>query len=468
MNPLFAEFQPHKFFENFTTFRRMLARNILIGLFLVANYLARADTYLYVHRSSSSFETRYPISIKVNYSDITTIRPGEWKLVVITGRTQSLVVNLAFPEGVKDDQVDPCSFPRKLIPSASDSIHFLTVGDEFCNMRTVPRQRSLAAIEGGGLIKGYRLTGKTVTDLEEDLVNQLTKQLVGVSLTEKGADLSDLDIDSLKALALEALELRKKLAEKEAAMKEQLQDYFELMKALNKLDQNVQPLVHVGMEEGEVRGNRVSYNVRATFSYDILDEGVKAELVHYPSGDYLLEKSAAAFATAISMKNSIRNYMAEYFEQGSTVKIRIIGSADAQKIGRPIPYRGEYASVKDQEFYITDDYQIIISEKPKIDSTVIDKQSGRELMTSVARKPEPLKKGLKRTITFDTKTMIAENEMLAYLRSHGIRDYIMNEIPSMNRTRNEFLHQVKIEQGVGGRFRKVVIELLIEDVLRSK
>ena len=446
----------------------MIYRKLMLLAFLLVSHFGYADVYLYLHRSSSIFETKNPLSLKVNYVDVTKILPGEWKLIILQGSNKNMVLNLAFPEGVKDDDEAPCSFPRKIVSGATDSIQFLTLGDEFCDMRILPRQRSFQVLSNGATIQGFRLNGKTVTPVPTNEVSQITTQLIGLNLEANPQLLSINDIDSLKALALEALELRKKLAAKEAAMKEQLEEYFELMKAINSLDENVKPLVHMGMEEGVTKGSRVTYNVRATFSYDIVADGVKAELVHYPVGEYLLDKSAAALATAFSMRKSIQNYMSEYFEPGSLVKIRIIGSADAQKINRPIPYRGEYQTVNNQEFYITDDYQIIYTENPEIDSTVVDRQTGKELMSSVAVKPEPLAKGTRRTIDVNPSTVIAENETLAYLRSHGIRDYMLSKIPDLKRTRNEFLHQVKIEKGIGGRFRKVVIELLIEDVLRSK
>jgi len=446
----------------------MLYRVAIFGLFSLIPYLIRAEAYLFVHRSNSSFETNIPLKLQINYTDVVSIKPGEWKLVVVEGAVTNFVINVAFPPGQVDDANSPCKFPRKLINATQNNIQFITLADEFCDVQVLSRSRSLKALDKGGLIEGFRMNNRVVNTMRPEAVDSLTQELVGITL-DPSESLSKEEIDSLKLLALEALELREKLAEKEKAMKAQLEEYFELMKALNQLDEGVEPVVHVGMEQGGINDRgEMRYNIRATYSYDIIEEGVKAELIHYPSGAYQLEKSAAALATALSMKKSIEKYMEEYFEPGSIVKIRIIGSADASPIFSPISYTGEFLDIENHTYELIDDYQIILTENPAIDSVLINQSSGENLMREVAKAPETLKAGQNRSITLRSSTGFQENEELAYLRSLGIKHYMMNNIPSLHNTRNEFIHQTKLEQSIGGIFRKVVIELLIEDVLTGK
>lgn len=427
-------------------------------------------SYMFIHRSNSTFESELSLELKVNYLDIAALDAGDWIMVIFEEPKANFVVNIGYPADAIDDSEEPCVFRRKLMNATADSVMFLSIGDEFCGMRETPYQRTKLFLSNNTPnIRGYTVANNQVTAIPKNLVTSITKDVVGVD-ANNGRDIGNINIDSLKLLALEALELRRKLEEKERAMESQLQEYFELMKAINQLDQNVEPVVHMGMEEGGVKANgEMSYNIRATFSYDLIsDQGVKAELIHYPPGAYQLEKSAAASATAFSMKKSIENYLIEYFEQGSTVKIRIIGSADASPIYSPIVYAGEYDFIDNHNYRMIDDYQLIITENPEIDSFRVENSKGRDLMDEIASKPEPIEQGESKSISLNSKQGFKENEELAYLRSLGIKDYMMSNVAVLGKTKNEFLHQVKLEQGVGGIYRKVVMELLIEDVIRGK
>lgn len=449
----------------------MMKKTILF-LCLISSVIPHAlhsNVYLYIHRSNSSFETAYDLFIQVNYEDVASIRPGEWKLIMLEDQTKNFVVNIRFPEGVSDDPNTPCTFSRQLINTSSDSIQFLTLSDEFCSTRVLPRTRSLAELENGGYISGYRIKDRTAMAMDSIEVSDLTRELVGIELDPTARDMPPVDIDSLRLLALEALKLRMVLAEKEKAMRRQLEEYYELMKAFNQIDQGVEPVVYVGMEQGGLNEKgEMMYNIRATYSYDIVDEGVKTELVHYPSGKYQLERSAAATATAFAMRKSIENYLFEYFEPGSIVNIRIIGSADASPINIPLSYNGEYEKLVGHKYELVSDYQIIFTEDPELTEKDIENQPGFELMQQVAGKPDALQKGEQRSMSLVRNGKFKENEELAYLRSLGIRHYMINNIPALLKTQNNFIMQTKLEENVGGIFRKVVIEVLIEDILRKK
>ena len=442
----------------------------ILSICLLIAYNTTAKTYFFIHRSNSTFESKVPLNLKINYLDIKPMYAGEWVLVVFENPKDNFVVNVEYPENTVDDSREPCVFRRKLMNTTQDSLLFLSVGDEFCGMRETPFQRTKDFLDQNSpAISGFTVNNEEVLPIPEDAVNMITKSLVGVD-ANTGLSFDNINIDSLKLLALEALRLRKKLEDLEKAMAEDQQEYFDIMKATSRLDQSVKPILHMGMEEGALKPNgKMSYNIRATFSYDLISEqGVKAELIHYPPGAYQLNKSAAAIATAYSMKRSIEKYLLEYFEQGGTVKIRIIGSADASPIFSPIIYGGEYKPINKHNYHIVDDYQLIITDRPVIDSTAINDAKGEELIEQVASRPKPISKGVQKSIDLKTQQGFTKNEELAYLRSMGIKDYIIREIRPLKRTRNTFLHQVKLEQSVGGIYRKVVMELLIEDVIRNK
>jgi hypothetical protein len=282
----------------------------------------------------------------------------------------------------------------------------------------------------------------------------------------------------IKRRAAIAKQLQDSLAIIQEKIKSQIDELFKKLKEQGKLAHEVEPQVYVGVEEGGIEpgGMRMRYNLRATYSYEALEkEGVKAELAHYPSGAYQIEKSKAALATADAMKETINYYLSNYFEPNSEVKIRIVGSADAVPIRGDYRYLEEYGVLDKSPYYLTDDYGIVTFET-KFDSTEVKTDSVETSQAAetgshikgIAPQPEERALGKEMNVTMKKSDKITRNEDLAYLRTCGIRNYMKKNIPALDKTNNTFTHQAKIEQGAGGKFRKVVMELLIEDILRDK
>lgn len=443
-----------------------IMKTLIQAFFLCVVYHANATSYVFMNRSGSAFETPDELKVKFNYIDVASMKPGQWKLLVIEGNETNALFNAVLER--KSVTTGACDFNPYPMTLSHNSIEFVSISEEYCTIMPQTKGRAYKVLERAVISEGIRYHNRRVTRIPKEELETLTEKLIG-DVTKEVYESLNLSYDSLMALALEALKLRKQLAEKEEAMKNQLLEYFELMKAINQLDQNVQPIVDMGMEEGGLnKEGKMTYNIRATFSYDIAEEGVKAELIHYPPGAYLLKQSAAASATAFSMKKSIENYLSDYFEPGSIVKIRIIGSADSSPISTPIAYQGEYGNIQTEPYELVDDYQIILTEDPEIDSSWIDSHKGASLMKEIAAKKQEIVHGSPLEFNLKGGEQFQKNESLAYLRSLGIRDYIVQNVVSLKNTRNEFLHQVKLEEGVGGIYRKVVMELLIEDVMRLK
>ncbi len=258
-----------------------------------------------------------------------------------------------------------------------------------------------------------------------------------------------------------------KLEETEKEVEEAIKEFFEELKKKKELNDHIQPRIEVEVQKGPVGSDGYyTYNLRTSYSYDFdAEEGVSAELVNYPSGSYVLETSKAALATANAMRESIDRYLYKYFEPGSIIKIRIVGSADSSPIRRPITYKEEYANISGEEYYITDDYDLVGGDVPAIDSLKLDETS----LNTEPTVESDNKYGQERVASItDHGNTFATNEDLAFLRAKGIQYFIESKVNSLSKTKNEYLFQVKIEDGVGGNYRKVVIELLIEDILRGK
>lgn len=265
--------------------------------------------------------------------------------------------------------------------------------------------------------------------------------------------------------------------EKQLQIRKDMDTYFKKLKESHALSDGVEPRANVQIEEAGSRGGIMRYNLRAAYSYEVVDDGIQAELTHYPAGAYLLETSKAASATAMAMKETIVLYLQDYFEPGSVVNIRVIGSADAQPISTKIVYKGEYDPSNPIPYFLTDDYQVTFAGNEYTIDSVENrgasaahgfdrrKTKGNNKIAAAAKAKE---QGVPRSFGMSARQVIETNSDLAFLRAYGIRNFMEKEILILKKTRNKFTHQAKIEKGVGGTYRKVVIEIVVEDILRNK
>ncbi len=252
------------------------------------------------------------------------------------------------------------------------------------------------------------------------------------------------------------------VAKKEREIKKKVEDYFADLKSKAKLAKEVNPNVNVALNEDGVYGGVMRYSLKASYSYEVDETGLRAELVHYPPGKYQLPTSYAAQATVSAMKQTIEEYLAEYIEPGSTVSIRITGSADATPIQNKYFYEGEYNESIEGRYYIANDYGAA-PKRFEVDSTKTKTKSEDEYRST----PVFLENSTENALSFKRGDRITQNEQLALLRTMGIRYYMENDIKPLKSTKNSFIQRVKVE-GTGSKFRKVVIELSIQDIFRNK
>ncbi len=457
-------------------------RIVIVSIFfiLVCFPIQGQQEYILLHRGNSTFEPNTTVSLLVNDTSTLSINPGELLVFKLMSEdTIQIKASLVKKKRTLNFSRKSCDFPMLYLTSDTDSLSFLELKGESCSIRQL--EKNFAAEKFNSLITNNQVKVKTASVSGDSVINTPEIDFMGllnsVINPEPQILINETELDSIKLLALEAAMLREKLREQERKTREQFQEYFDLMKTIDRLDQNVTPMVGIHMEEGGL-DNRglMRYNIRATYTYDVEPtESLKAELIHYPSGAYQLDKSAAASATAFAMKKSIDSYLIEYFEPGGTVKIRVIGSADGAPINRALSYSGEYGEIKEEDYFITEDYFLQLAKTYAMDSSFIEDTNNLPINKStgalegVTPQPKPTPMGAAQQISLSIEgSSYKTNEDLAFLRARGIQFYIDGEITSLSNTRNEYLFQVKIEDGIGGIFRKVVIELLIEDVLRDK
>ncbi|MEG0796316.1 MAG: WD40 repeat domain-containing protein, partial [Odoribacter sp.] len=70
-------------------------------------------------------------------------------------------------------------------------------------------------------------------------------------------------------------------------------------------------------------------------------------------------------------------------------------------------------------------------------------------------------------ISISYKTGISTNGQLAFLRTYGVRHFIEQEIPTLQKTTNVFEHYVFVAEARGNQFRRVSIEIVIHDAFRK-
>jgi hypothetical protein len=180
-------------------------------------------------------------------------------------------------------------------------------------------------------------------------------------------------------------------------------------------------------------------SVLASYSYLIKTEPInpsiqgtstlETEVRDYPSGEYLLQNSKLALELLDGVKYSVNNFLKpHYLDKSQGVDVTITGWADSSAITGSLPYNGEYGSISD--IYYTD---------------TLSRHS----------------KGIQIKAGED----ITSNEVLAYLRSKGARNYLdeKTEVGHFRGTKNYFQNAIAYQKAQGGQFRKVQIKLKIEN-----
>jgi hypothetical protein len=145
----------------------------------------------------------------------------------------------------------------------------------------------------------------------------------------------------------------------------------------------------------------------------------------YPPGGYLLEQSRTAKAFVGVVKASIDQYLTPYLKDGAGVNVDLTGWADSLPIGDHLVYKGEYGDLNRIWYY-----------EPN------------------ATTPN--------TLTLPAQSNIRQNEILAIVRSVGVRDYLNSETNLHHITTKKYLHHAVAHRAdAGGAYRKVEIQIEI-------
>lgn len=168
-------------------------------------------------------------------------------------------------------------------------------------------------------------------------------------------------------------------------------------------------------------GKRI-YNYEVGYNYEVEEEFSSRD--DFPSGQYQVEKSAAAMSMLSIVKESLSENLSQYLRPGKKLKVQISGSADASPIRRTIPYQGVYGEYVNEPIY----------KNGELESISVTKANG-----------------------------ISQNEQLAFLRALGVKKYIQENFEDVNKMKTEFTEHIEVAKERGSAFRRISVVLTFID-----
>lgn len=163
-------------------------------------------------------------------------------------------------------------------------------------------------------------------------------------------------------------------------------------------------------------------NYQVKFSYQVEPEYSAKE--DFAPGKYHVNESGAASAMVDIIRQALEGDLAQYIQEGKKLRINLLGTADAAPIINGIAYDGAYGEVEDEPVYVD---------------------------------------GQLSALTVTTKNGIKTNPQLALMRAMGLRDYIIKNIPSLEKMNKDYRYDVEVSEGKGGEFRRITATLTFVD-----
>lgn len=224
------------------------------------------------------------------------------------------------------------------------------------------------------------------------------------------------------------LEVMQLAATEEIQLKEIKEQVIEEKKQDKLITENTQIDVKTEVVPGVDAEGKKILNYKVGYQYEVINKAFSAK-EDFPSGGYNIERSNAAMSLMKIIKNAFEGDFSKYLAEGKQVKIIITGSADASPIRGRIAYNGQYGEYIDEPYY----------KDGNLDNITVTKASG-----------------------------ITSNEQLALMRAAGVKNYIENNVTTLENTKNEYEYHVEVAKERGGEFRKINVEFLIMDAFPMK
>ena len=163
-------------------------------------------------------------------------------------------------------------------------------------------------------------------------------------------------------------------------------------------------------------------NYKVNFKYTV-DAGFSAK-EDFPAGKYHIDRSNAANSMLQIVKQAFTDDFAQYIQPGKKVIIKITGSADALPISGKIAYDGSFGEFVNEPFMLGNDLS---------------------------------------TITLTRNEGIRNNEQLAFARAVAVKNYIANNIRSLDSMNTDYRYCVEVSDKKGGEYRRISVEFTFVD-----
>jgi hypothetical protein len=204
------------------------------------------------------------------------------------------------------------------------------------------------------------------------------------------------------------------------AIQKELNDYVLEMKSQKFISDNVVTEVNV---------EKVSNDLKIVYSYYLINDTLKFQTDDFGLGKYRVDESNALQVTLGIMKKTVEGQLAKYVTPQTRVSLTVNGSADATPVRSTIVYKGEFGNpVNEICTFETGPTQMEIS----------------------------MQKG------------ISDNSALAFVRSYAVKDFMENNIEPLKSTNNKWQYSASVSRERGGKFRRVSIEMIVYDALKTK
>lgn len=181
--------------------------------------------------------------------------------------------------------------------------------------------------------------------------------------------------------------------------------------------------VHTKVANGTDASGKSIFNYDVDVSYTV-DEEYSAKDDFAP-GHFKAEESNAAQAMLAIVKKALEEDFSKYTVEGKQVKVQITGMADALPFSRTVAYDGCYGDFEQEPVH---------------------------------------KNGELSNITVTKANGIGENEQLAYLRAMGVKNYLEQNIPALQKMKTSYDTYIQVSENKGGEYRRIGVKFTFLDV----
>lgn len=163
-------------------------------------------------------------------------------------------------------------------------------------------------------------------------------------------------------------------------------------------------------------------NYKVNFRYTV-EAGFSAK-EDFPAGKYQISQSNAANSMLQIVSQAFANDFAQYIKPGKKVVIKVTGSADALPVTGKIAYDGSFGEFVDEPYLL-----------------------GKDLSTISLTKNEGIR----------------NNEQLAFARAVAVKNFIANNIRTLESMNTDYRYSVEVSDKKGGEYRRISVEFIFVD-----